>query len=44
MDIECPIHTCKKVETVFVLRLERADLVVVRSDLRLDGANGAGRT
>jgi hypothetical protein len=44
MDIECPIHTCKKAETVLVLHLERTDIVVVGSDLRLEGDKGVGRT
>jgi hypothetical protein len=44
MDIQCPIHTFKKVETVLVLPLERTDIVVVRSDLRSEGDKGVGRS
>jgi hypothetical protein len=44
MDIECPIRTSKKTETVLMLRFERTDIVLVRSDLRLATEKPVGRT
>jgi hypothetical protein len=44
MDIECPIHPCKETRTIFVLRLEPTDIVLVCSDLRLEVEKPLGGT
>jgi hypothetical protein len=44
MGMEWPIQTCKKAETILVLRLERTGVILAHSDPLLEVEKPVGRT